>query len=613
MRQNLPVTQREFEFRDDEILVSTTDLDSVITYANPAFLRVSGFSREELIGQPHNVVRHPDMPEEAFRDMWDTLRAGLPWQALVKNRRKNGDHYWVVANATPLVEAGRPVGYMSVRTKPTRAQVEAAEALYRRMREEHSAGRASVTLHRGRVRERGWGARLAEAARIGLAGRLALALVLTAAVPLAAAAVLPLQGLALLAVEAALVTALAGGCVAWLRRTVIRPVEEAVQVANRLAAGDLTQAIATSRNDVIGELLRAMNQLNVSLQAIVGDVSREVNQISVVADELSRGNQSLSERTESQASSLQQTAASVEQFTGAIRQSADNSQHADRLAADASGAARSGGDMMGRVVSTMEDIQHSSRRIADIIGTIDGIAFQTNILALNAAVEAARAGEQGRGFAVVAGEVRHLAQRSADAAREIKALIGSSVEKVEAGTQLVGSTGASMREIVGQVERVTALIGEISTSAAEQRDGIQQVNQAIAQMDQVTQQNAAMVEESAAAAESLKQQARILAQAVAVFKLSRQVSPAGSTPRVGTVPTMAASGAMADPPAVGQTPSRPTVPVRSAIARPRPVAAAPGPTVSPRPTAAPSAAEAPASPAPRAVAAVASDDDWTTF
>jgi aerotaxis receptor len=519
MRENLPVTQQEYEFPDGETLVSTTDLDSRITYCNAAFVRVSGFERDELVGQPHNVVRHPDMPPEAFRDMWETLRAGLPWSALVKNRRKNGDHYWVVANATPIVEHGKPVGYMSVRTKPTREQIRSAETLYARMREEARAGRTTIRLQRGQVIRTDLAGRLTAGLRLGVTARLVVALLVVAVTPPALAAILPLEGWRLWLVEGLVVAALAAGCAAWLRSVVIRPLDDAVRVANRIAAGDLTQVITTDRDDEIGRLLRSMNQLNVNLQAIVADVRREVDRIGVAAEEIAQGNASLSSRTESQASSLQQTAATVEQFAGSVKQSADNSRQANEVARGASDSASGGGSVMGQVVSTMADISQSSKRIGDIIGTIDGIAFQTNILALNAAVEAARAGEQGRGFAVVASEVRSLAQRSAAAAREIKGLIGASIEKVDAGSRLVGEAGTAMQDIVGQVRRVTDLIGEISSAAAEQRTGIDQVNQAVSLMDQSTQQNAAMVEQSAASAESLKQQARQLSASVAVFRL----------------------------------------------------------------------------------------------
>jgi methyl-accepting chemotaxis protein len=253
---------------------------------------------------------------------------------------------------------------------------------------------------------------------------------------------------------------------------------------------------------------------------VVGEVRNGVESVSTASGEIAAGNQDLSSRTEQQASSLQETAASMEELTTTVKQSADNARQANQLANTASEAASKGGAVVGQVVSTMEEITASSRKIADIISVIDGIAFQTNILALNAAVEAARAGEQGRGFAVVAGEVRNLAQRSAQAAREIKTLISDSVEKVDAGSKQVAEAGATMNEIVTQVRRVTDLIGEISSAALEQSSGIGQVNEAITQMDQVTQQNAALVEQSAAAAASLKAQANQLAEAVAVFKLS---------------------------------------------------------------------------------------------
>jgi methyl-accepting chemotaxis protein-1 (serine sensor receptor) len=306
-----------------------------------------------------------------------------------------------------------------------------------------------------------------------------------------------------------------------LIRGINRSLGHAVEVSNAVAQGDLTKAIHVDGKDEIAQLLTAMSDMKENLVRVVSEVRDGVDSVSTASAQIAAGNQDLSGRTEQQASSLQQTAASMEQLTSTVKQSADNARQANQLANAASESAARGGQVVGEVVLTMNAITEASKRIAEIINVIDGIAFQTNILALNAAVEAARAGEQGRGFAVVAGEVRNLAQRSAQAAREIKAMITDSVQKVEAGSRLVNDAGATMNEIVTQVKRVTDLIGEITSAAVEQSSGISQVNEAVTQMDQVTQQNAALVEESAAAAASLKEQADRLASAVAVFRLSQ--------------------------------------------------------------------------------------------
>ncbi|HSW04971.1 methyl-accepting chemotaxis protein [Aquabacterium sp.] len=290
------------------------------------------------------------------------------------------------------------------------------------------------------------------------------------------------------------------------------------EAAQRVAAGDLGP-VPGAQHAPAGSVLASLGEMQASLARVVGQVRNASDSIATGSAQIATGNADLSQRTEQQASSLQETAASMEQMNATVRNNADTARQATQLATAASAVAEKGGQMVNQVVSTMEDITASSRKISDIIGTIDGIAFQTNILALNAAVEAARAGEQGRGFAVVAGEVRSLAQRSAEAAREIKSLIGSSVEKVEAGSRLVGDAGATMDDIVGQVKRVADLIGEISAATSEQTTGIGQVSTAVAQLDQVTQQNAALVEESAAAADSLQQQAQRLTEVVRVFKL----------------------------------------------------------------------------------------------
>jgi methyl-accepting chemotaxis protein len=307
-----------------------------------------------------------------------------------------------------------------------------------------------------------------------------------------------------------------------LTRSITRPLHRAVQIAQTVASGDLTSRIEVTTKDETGRLLQALKEMNDSLLRIVGQVRAGTETIATASSQIAAGNLDLSSRTEEQASSLEETAASMEELTSTVKQNADNAHQANSLAASASDVASRGGAVVGEVVQTMESINASSKKIVDIIGVIDGIAFQTNILALNAAVEAARAGKQGRGFAVVAAEVRALAQRSASAAREIKELIGHSVENVEAGSRLVNHAGSTMAEIVESVKRLTDIMGEITAASQEQTSGIEQINEAISQMDEVTQQNASLVEEAAAASESLQQQARALEDVVSSFKMDTQ-------------------------------------------------------------------------------------------
>ncbi len=310
-------------------------------------------------------------------------------------------------------------------------------------------------------------------------------------------------------------------------RSIVQPVQRGKQAAESIADGDLTHPIEASGNDETGQLLQALATMQSRLATIVGNVRHNAEGVATASVEIASGNNDLSARTEQQASALQQTAASMEELGSTVRQNADNARTANQLAMSASTVAQQGGDVVAEVVETMKGINDSSRKIADIISVIDGIAFQTNILALNAAVEAARAGEQGRGFAVVAGEVRSLAGRSAEAAKEIKGLIGTSVERVERGTALVDKAGATMSEVVASIRRVTEIMGEISAASSEQSQGVSQVGEAITQMDQATQQNAALVEQSAAAADSLKTQAGQLVDAVAVFRLSANATRHG--------------------------------------------------------------------------------------
>ncbi|UGQ48157.1 methyl-accepting chemotaxis protein [Massilia endophytica] len=312
---------------------------------------------------------------------------------------------------------------------------------------------------------------------------------------------------------------IAAGFAWWITHSITRPLEEAVQLARTVAAGDLTSRITVRSADETGQLLQALKEMNESLVRIVGEVRVGTDTIATASSQISTGNLDLSSRTEEQASSLEETASSMEELTSTVKQNADNARQANVLAQSASEVAVKGGAVVSQVVDTMGSINESAKKIVDIIGVIDGIAFQTNILALNAAVEAARAGEQGRGFAVVATEVRNLAQRSAAAAKEIKSLISDSVEKVDVGSKLVDQAGTTMEEIVESIRRVTDIMGEITAASQEQSAGIEQVNQAITQMDDVTQQNAALVEEAAAATQSLQEQAGSLAKVVSIFKL----------------------------------------------------------------------------------------------
>jgi methyl-accepting chemotaxis protein len=306
-------------------------------------------------------------------------------------------------------------------------------------------------------------------------------------------------------------------------RSITKPMGEALGMARRVADGDLTAHIEVSSRDETGQLMQALKDMNTSLSKIVGEVRVGTDAIAMASTQIAAGNMDLSSRTEQQASSLQETASSMEEITGTVRQNADNARQASELAESASAVAIQGGNVVSQVVDTMGSINASAKKIAEIIGVIDSIAFQTNILALNAAVEAARAGEQGRGFSVVASEVRHLAQRSADAAKEIKTLIVDSVQQVETGSQLVSRAGATMQEVVRSVRHVTDIINEITAASQEQTTGIGQINQAISQMDGVTQQNASLVEEAAAASQSLSQQAAGLVRIVGVFKLADQL------------------------------------------------------------------------------------------
>ena len=537
MRTNMPVTNVEYVLKDAETIVSKTDLHGNITYVNQDFINVSGFSEDELLGAPQNIVRHPDMPVEAFADFWGTLRSGKAWTGLVKNRCKNGDHYWVEANAAPIIENRKIVGYASIRTKPGREQIQAAESAYRAIK----AGDRTLEIMDGRAVKRTLLQRSRLLKNVSLKKVLALA---AGSVGILFAGMGMLAWLAttgdtgfylnwLMAISAIGVPmAAVFGVVSY--RSVVKPLENATQDIERMSAGDLTGKIVAGGVEELAHLMQSLRVLQINIKLLVGQIKESTELVNTGAREIATGNADLSGRTESQASSLEETASSMEELTSTVKQNAEQSHHASKLVLSTADIAVSGGEVVGKVIQTMGSIKNSSRKIADIIGVIDGIAFQTNILALNAAVEAARAGEQGRGFAVVASEVRNLAQRSASAAKEIKTLISDSVEQVEVGRKLVDEAGDAMDDIVTSVQLVADIIKGTADASQEQSAGIEQVNQAVGQMDEITQQNAALVEQAAAAAESLQNQAAKLKELVGYFTLvqgERSASPqASATP-----------------------------------------------------------------------------------
>jgi len=519
---NTPVTDREYVLGPTDTIVSKTDLQGRITYVNADFCRISGFTEDELIGAPQNIVRHPDMPAEAFADLWRALEAGKAWTGMVKNRCKNGDYYWVEANAAPILENGRMVGYTSVRIRPPREAVQAADDVYRRVR----GGDTSIEIVDGRAIARSRLRRMNPLARMSNRTLMASVTVFASLLFAVIAAVALLdwsaheslvRGLLAGVSAVGILGAIGGGL--YLQRRVVRPLLAAAHEIEQMASGDLTRRIESSGEDEVATLMQSMRVMQTNMKLLIGQIQEVTGFVKNGADDISAGSLDLSSRTEQQAASLEETASAMEQLTSTVQQNADNSTRANELAANASEVAAQGARVVDDAVATMQQITKASRKIADIIGVIDGIAFQTNILALNAAVEAARAGEQGRGFAVVAGEVRSLSHRSAEAAREIKALIGDSVERVEAGSVQVGQAGTTMSEILGSVRQAAVIIGEISAASREQASGISQVSLAVSQMDQVTQQNAALVEQSAAAAGSLAAQATKLTQTVGAFRL----------------------------------------------------------------------------------------------
>ena len=707
MQVNQTVTQNEYVVREGALIVSITDLKGRMVTVSPEFIQVSGYSSEELLGETHGSIRHPDMPAAVYEDLWRTLHAGRPWTGLMKNRRKNGDYYWDIASATPLREGGAISGYMTIRTKPSAQQIREAEALYAKLRD---GSDRTLKLVEGRAVHTSWRRSLNPLRKLTAQGRnwldtlggvlvllVAAALILVPDLPggpplrIVVAVLLAIRCVhwvswvllaarrrnevnqdtvafiqdladgrfattfksngarkageiqralttlrikmgyqiaeerrkasllrqALTSASASIMLAdenlrivyanasatrlfqqleadfrkelpnfqadkvvgsdigmfhknpaqerqllidmkepmtadvriggralrvvttpvwdadggrRGGTTVEWFDRTPeVRAEEEVNAIVKGALQGDLDRRIAIE--DKTGFLLvlaNGVNQMVDNMVKVIRDVQEAAGEVGRAASEISDGNLGLSERTQEQSSALEATAASMEQMTSTVKQNADNASQANQLAVAARNQAEKGGTIVGKAVDAMAEMNVAAQRIADIIGTIDEIAFQTNLLALNAAVEAARAGEQGRGFAVVAAEVRSLASRSAVAAKEIKGLIHDCVRQVGDSSTLVTQSGTTLNDILVSVKKVADIVGEIAAASREQSAGIEQVNEAVMQMDGMTQQNAALIEEASAASGAMAEQANRLVETMSAYRLGN--SSGGADP-----------------------------------------------------------------------------------
>ncbi|MEI8155317.1 MAG: methyl-accepting chemotaxis protein [Burkholderiales bacterium] len=672
MRNNQPVTQTEYILRDEQSPISRTDLQGNITFANADFIEASGYTEDELLGQPHNTVRHPDMPVEAFADLWKYLKVGRSWTGMVKNRRKNGDHYWVLSNVSPMWERGQVVGFASVRMKPPRETIAPTDAIYRRFREGKAGG---LRIERGNVVRSGILGLVDHLTHPGIRGRLVYLLLLASILIGAigwlglsgmgatnrqvdslyregAGAVLHLDTIARLQLRSqmtlpaaialanpadtqrlvaeaeknsetiskswdsylaightdeekkiqnefaqlraryiseglkpalqamrsndlaqtaviykekaeplfiamqgnldaqlaqqdinarqtltdsnadytaarvkGILVLVVGLLLLWalgwrLQRSITDPINAAVAISKQIAVGYLANKVDNSGSDEAGQLMQSLFAMQKALASMAHMVLSSAESVSAEASSISQNNEALAGRTKEQASSLQETASNMEEVSTTVQQNIDNAKAANQLVQEAGSIVTAGGAAMDMVVGTMDTIASSSRKITDIIGVIDGIAFQTNILALNAAVEAARAGEQGRGFAVVASEVRSLAGRSAAAAKEIKGLIDDSVHQVENGLTQVSDARKTIDSSIEAVQRVASLVAEIAHSSAEQGVAIDRVAHLIVDIDQATQQNVPMAESAAQSAHALEEQGRGLVRTAGVFRLN---------------------------------------------------------------------------------------------
>ncbi|WP_086869011.1 methyl-accepting chemotaxis protein [Kosakonia pseudosacchari] len=509
MKRNTPVTQKEYLLNDGATLLSTTNTHSHITYANTAFIEASGFSEDQLMGEAHNIIRHPDMPPAAFADMWFTIQQGDSWTGMVKNRRQNGDHYWVRANVTPVYQQGELTGYISVRNIPQRAEIDASAALYDRVNENKLRG---FRFYKGLVVRRGLFSFLSIFQRISVSKRINIGVIITAAL------LVVLQFVPFNAAEKAGITVIVMGLLsAFLQNQISRPLKIVLSQMQKVVSGRKADFRHFNRVDEIGLLMRLVNQSGLNLNSLVGDVSAQIKGIRVISGRISSEGDSLRQRTEETSGDLHQTAAAVEEIASAVRQTAETATEAMTRADETSASAMESGDVMKKTIAMMQSVSADNNKIVDIIGVIDSIAFQTNILALNAAVEAARAGESGRGFAVVAAEVRNLAQHSASAAREIQTLIEHNVANVKSGVEMVENTETHLTAMIDSVINMSAMIKEIGVATHEQTQALELINQSVSRIGTMTHNNTGMVEHVTSAAEDLSERAARLHRAVHVF------------------------------------------------------------------------------------------------
>jgi len=517
MRVNLPVTHVERHLADNEYIVSKTDLKGRITYINRPFMEISGFTESELMGQSHNIIRHPDMPPEAFADMWNTLQQGKAWRGLVKNRCKSGDHYWVEANANPIWEEGQIVGYMSLRTKPTRLQIDQADRVYQQIQTGAARG---IAISEGRAVRAGLLGKLFSLRHLSIRARLMMTGMVLALVMLASTGlefgVLNKGALTLTPDMSMLGFLVALGFASlvygWrlIDSSIFRSLNEVVRHSQSIAGGDLRLHDGGDLYTEIDRLKHAIFTLSGNVASIVSDIRHASGALSSASEEVNATAQSLSQASSEQAASVEETSASMEQMSASIDQNTENARVTEGIASKAASDAVEGGKSVNDTVVAM-------KTIADKIGIIDDIAYQTNLLALNAAIEAARAGEHGKGFAVVAAEVRKLAERSQVAAQEIGEVAKSSVDLAE-------RAGALLSEMVPNINKTSDLVEEITAASMEQSSGAGQINTAMSQLNQITQQNASSSEELAARAEEMSSQAEQLQQLMSFFKVDESKS-----------------------------------------------------------------------------------------